>query len=1036
MKEITLLVNQKKGHDDKRGRDKPFRTLSAAVSEAKRLLSGSEPVDLHIALSDHRYDVKETIVLTDGDFGNPASSISFFGASGRSLISGKREILGRDFVKVPDKPYYVYQLPEEERDGDGLFPAFRDFYCNGRRACLCRNDVDTHIPFPIPAENDRGSEKNKVPKLYIDKELLEGLETDVLPLTELWIKVEWQIHCIHIEKIERRDRREGYVAVHILPEEWELFVRSYCQSLTGRPCYLANNIAFLDKPNEFYYDRRNGRIYYYPESDYAMSRAVCAYPTVDAIFRLSGCRNVAFENIAFTGTTSNYVTENGYITGQCGRIKRKNLGFLTDAAIYGENCEAIRIDRCEFYETGADAVYFNKKTRGLTVSNSAFRNIGATAIRVGRADSKWDEEKNSSKDIIIENNLIDGTGLTYTSNVGVFIGKAEKVQICHNTIKNSCYSAISVGWSWSLTEYPNLTQVDISYNYIDNFMFGMRDGGAIYTLGGNAPAKTADYINFMHHNYMVVGPTCGQNSVGYRVMYHDQGSSHWHDFDNVILAREDTPPRTAFVIGGSLNNLIERTYILNYSLTEPMTVEKTDDPNEKRVSAIEEGTLRQIPIDAIPDAAASIIRSAGCSFCMATPPVCPTYAHSEVIHVSQSAGNDRHSGLTSPCKTLEKAMETLRDLLSSKRSVSVRIELDSGEYLIDKTLKMETKDVISEDHEIIFSAAENQHATIGGAARILLMIENGKSIRFRNLSFTGRNASVGSAILAFRNAKDISFSQCDFSRINANAVLFSGVTQGVSVTDCLFSHIGGAALRFGAGEKHSDVSGNTDITVKNCLFEYIGYVIAESPAIYADACKNFFVRQNSFRDLSYEAVHVGYGKGPVTYPFGHDYNVANAYVSGNFVSSYCMARGGAAIRVSGGNCTHFHHQPFNVIEKNYIRVGEKTGNATGEFMVFSHENAASQWHTRFNCILPHKANESYLPLCYFSTDPHAYAIWAEGNVLITDRSPIFIEPHAIADPKRDLHDKENRCTPISALGEAEKEIILCAGCADARPVLP
>ncbi len=1036
MKEITLLVNQKKGSDEKRGRDKPFRTLSAAVKKAKEILRNRENIDLTIALTDARYELDAPISFTAADFRTSSSALTFYGAQGRPVVTSNREIAGNLFHKVEGKPYYMYEFPESAKDKKGLYPNFRDFYCNGHRVPMARTPIDSHIPFGIPCESDRKSEKNAVPKLYLDKALLEGIDLDTLPLTELWIKVEWQIHCVHIVSVERRDRREGYIAVRVLPEEWPHFIKAYCQSLAGRPCWLQNNLLFLTEPNHFYYDRKNGRIYYYPENDYMIERAVFAFPVLETLFDFSRVSNIAFENLTFTGTGSNHVTEEGYITGQCGRIIKDDVGFLTHAAIHGDYCKNIRVDGCDFYELSADALNFNMKTRNLTVTGSTFKNIGATAIRVGRAVIPWDPEKNWNKNIVIENNLIDGTGITYTSNVAVFIGKAERVQICHNTIKNSCYSAISVGWSWSIVDFPNLRHVDISYNYIDNFMYGMRDGGAIYTLGGNAPVEEEGFFNFMHHNYMVVGPTCGQNMTSYRVMYHDQGSSHWHDTDNVILAREEVPPRTAFVIGGAHNNLIERTYIINYSLSFPETVEHTDEAHAHLVKVYEKDTHRQITLDHIPEEACDIIRSAGSSFEMAKVPVRRSFAHAATIRVSESEGSDRHSGLSStPCKTLGRAFETLSDLLSSKSDIKVHIEIAPGEYTVDKTLTMDIRDYISDNFAVTF-VGSGEDTLINGAARILFALSDVKNIRFRKLAFQGRNASVGSTIFSVKNGEGITFSDCYFSRINANAILFSGVTENVVIKDSVFSHIGGSALRFGSGEPHSEKNGNIGITVKNNLFEYIGYVIAESPAVYCDVIKNSFIRQNTFLSLSYEAVSLGCGDGPALYPFGVDYNVAHTTVSGNYIDEFSMLRGGSAIRVIGGNCTHFHHPPLNFIYENYIKVGEKTGNATSEFSIISHEKAASQFHTRHNCILPAKHNKSTIPLLYLSTDPHAYSIWLEGNTLLSeDPELLLIEPLAIRDKKLDLHDKENH-VGSAELTEEAKRIILSSGCDISRPKLP
>ncbi len=1035
MKEITLLVNQKKGNDEKRFRDKPFRTLSAAIQKAKEILRNREFIELNIALSDARYEIDAPISFTAADFRTTASTLTFYGAQGRPVITSNREIAGCLFEKVDGKPYYMYEFPESAKNKKGLFPDFRDFYCNGRRVPLARTPIDTHIPFAIPCESDRESEKNQVPKLYVSKPLLDGIELDTVPSTELWIQTGALLHCLHITSVERRDHREGYVAVRLAPEEYNRFIRSYPGTLAGCPAFLQNNLLFLTEPNHFYYDRKNGRIYYYPENDYMVERAVFAYPMCERLFDFSRVSNIAFENLAFTGTASNDVTENGYITGRSGSVQGEAVGFASHAAIYGENCKNIRIEGCDFYDLASDAASFDFKTRNLTVTASSFRRIGASAIRVGGTASKWDTEKNSSKNIILENNLIEDAGVTYTGNAALFIGKAERVQICHNTIKRSYGSAISAGF-FPCDAFPNLNHLDISYNYIDGFMLGAHEGAAIYTVGTNAPRKNQSFLNFLHHNYIAVPSGYEHTAVGYHVICHDLGSSHWRDTDNVILAREEIPPRDAFVIAGAHNNLLERTYILNYSLPYPRTVKALEGEGGAELRIEERETNRSLTTDHIPDEVARIISASGSNTSPAKLPTRHVYAHTATIQVSEKDGNDRHSGLSSaPCKTLRRAIETLSDILSSKSDIKVRIEIAPGEYTVDETIYLDIRDYISENFAVSF-VGTGPDTIISGAARTLFLLSDIKNLRFRGLSFQGRNASVGSSIFRIRNGAEISFIDCNFSRINANAILFSGLTEKITVKDSVFSHIGGSALRFGVGTPHSELSGNSGITIQNNLFEYIGYVIAESPAIYCDVLQNGFIRQNTFLSLSYEAISLGCGSGPALYPFGYDYNIANTSISGNYIDEFSMLRGGSAIRLIGGNCTPFHRAPMNYIYENYIKVGEKTGNATSEFSIISHEKAASQLLTKDNCILPAKHNKSSIPLLYLSTDPHAYSIWLEGNMLLSeDPELLFIEPLAIREKKYELHDHNNRKSAAELTDEA-KHVILSAGCDISRPNLP
>ncbi len=1012
MKEKIIYVSARSGKDSEHSTLRPYRTLGAAVKVAREILKSETPISVHISVEEGRYTESSAIRISNTDIGCPDSTLTIAAQGNkRPVFTSAQSIAGNKFVKVKGKPYFLYEMSDEERLPDGSFPAFRDFYCNGKRAVLAENDHFANLPFAPPNEKNRKSADyvdTVAHKLYVDPKMIEGMTTDTDPLPEMWLRVEWQIHCIHIESINRREQKDGFVAVKIPDEEFAIFMRSYCQGLYGRPYKFKNSLSLLTQKNSFFYDRTHGKIYYYPETAASMKDAVLSYPLLENLLILDGVSNVILRNLAFTGITSNFVTENGYITGQCGYIKKDSLGFLTHAAVYGKGCNNVRVEGCDFYELGTDALHFNARTTDLTVFGCDFRNLAATAVRVGKPNGKWDDQENAAIGITIENNYISGTGLTFNSNPAIFLGLGVDVKINHNTIKNSAYSGISVGWSWGIANWPlgeniNLINVEIAYNYVDDFINCMRDGGAIYTLGGNAWEQHESYVNFMHHNYMVTGENAGE-VISYRVMYHDQGSSHWHDYDNVIVAREDNPPTSAFVIGGSMNQLIERTYIFNYFLPNPKSVYGPDGGGNA-VNIIERETRRGLSLKNIPAEARDIILSTGCSFCRAEIPMPHEYAHKIDIYLDAKDGSDRHSGTNeeSPCLTVAHALETARDIFAAKHNTEVRILFKKGCYPIDKSLTLTGEDFADGTHHLIFEAIEAGTVELENSARIGFDFKNVSTVSFRNLDLHSRNASLGSQVMHFENASEYSFHNCRFSRINASAVAFTGVTKDIELEACEFTHIGGYALSFGAGRAHDTQNGNEDIAIRNCLFDAIGYVFEDSPAIRFVVVKKLSVTRNSFSNLSYEAILLGIGEHPVEYGFGKEYNVLRVNISENHISDYMLCgKYGAAIRTRGGNCTHFNEKPFNVIDRNLIEPGEHAGGDNSDYAVFIHENGASHWHTRFNIIRPSARHASKSPLCRFLNA--AYCSWADENTVISDSELTFCDANEIL-AEHDLHDK-------------------------------
>ena len=983
-KRITLTV----------GKDRSYTSLHTAILAAKEHLSSEDPVSVEILFDGGTFPVADTVVLRKSDVKNASSSLTLRGVGREeTVLTGCAAFSGKDFSPVEEKPYYVYTLPETARDGEGRFPAFRDFYCNGKRATLAESEEMSFLPIKKQDEQPRGARRrNPIDenKLYVDEKMLGSITLGGTPVPEFWVRVEWQVFCLHIAEIDRTDRVDGCVALRFPSDEWRGFLMNYCTDLYSRPYWFRNHLSLLTRENEFYYDRENGKIYYIPESDTALVDATCGYPVTENLFSLYGVENIHFESLTFTGTTSNYVTENAYIADQCGWIHNVHLPnveqhiFIPNAAVYGENCRNVSFERCRFAEIGNDAVYLRKYTRELSVTNSQFYGIGSAAVRVGSPHMLWDERLDAAEHIRIENNVVRGAGLTFTSSAAFYISRAFHVSICHNTICDTCYSAISVGWTWGIQyetflENKQLAYIEIAHNFIDNFMYCMRDGGAIYTLGGNASPDYEPYLNTIHHNYMIVRETTGEALVGYRTIYHDQGSSHWHDYDNVILGREDNPPSSAFVIGGSRHQLIERTYILDYFLPRPLSV-FPPSPERERGSGdvIIRDTYRGIKSKDMPEEAKAIILAAGASTAMAPLPYEDVERTEMTIEVADA-------------NALAAALSDALSRLQHESALSLRLSLSGDVYRLDTPAVIESLHFGKHSRLTLFS---DNGATFTGNGDCLFSL-NGVS----DVTFTGIRFESAKTAIRARSCESITLLGCAFENMEENALVFTEKSRDITVDDCRFKSVGASAILF------PDKEDTESVTLTRSFFTEIGYGDAPVPAVRIARVSRLFVRQNEFAHLAAEALSLGSGNAPVDWSTDRHYNVLRAHILENRIEDFAEKTNGGAIVTSGGNRTRHHHQPFNVIENNCIRPGSKTGNGGGDYAVFVHGSGASQWHTRFNVIFPSAENPSVSPLCLYAKEPHnAYASWADENYVVSDTEFAFTNLKD-EDVSLDLHEK-------------------------------
>ena len=506
-----------------------YTARDAVLSYAKQVESGKrEKVELILDADDYvlekplSFDAAQEPALKN-------IALSFACEDGVAQFSSRRILDTADFKKEGE--YYTYQF---ERNENGEFPRFRDFYVDGRRAPMCRSASFIHA-FAFAEGKDRLCEEN-LEGMYISEEALDALPDGDFGAMELMICVEWEFDVLHVEKpdmsrVKYDENGKRHVLLKMKEDEFRAYIdgMNRCLQPKNREFFFRNHPAFLTE-GTFCYDHHTGTLRYDPKGELA---GACAVPRLDKLFVVGGMDGVSFENVAFSGISEAYVGDHGFLSHQANIEKRENKK-LEAAAIFARDIRRFSVRDCKFYDMNTNGILIVGGASRIHIRDCHFENIGMSAVSVGNPVCVGAAPKSCSYDVRIENNFLRRIGFDFPSAPAIQVFRVDGLSVCHNTIESCAYSGISIGWEWGLQKYVlgemvNIRDAEIAYNRILHHMQILNDGGAIYAVGCNCDKEYTKYFNFMHHNFAY--RDAPRRTV--RGYYLDGSSTNWHVYDNV-----------------------------------------------------------------------------------------------------------------------------------------------------------------------------------------------------------------------------------------------------------------------------------------------------------------------------------------------------------------------------------------------------------------------------------------------------------------------------------------------------------------------
>lgn len=481
---------------------------------------------IRIELADGIHKIDEPIKINGTDFGS--GLVLAAAPDAHPVIDATVALDAEGFVQ--EGGYFVYRF---QPDADGNMPVFHDFYDNGRKIPICRSRFSV-LTEALPDPKNRDNPENLI-GLYVEEGSLKGIDDFTYPV-EFHIFLEWEYYMFHAVGVDYTDRifRNGrnYVRLKFKSDEFLDFIKKHhpLLSIERRLIYYSNHPALLT-PGTWAYDGEQGILYYMPEQGKVEAPA---YSVTRCLIEVENAANIRFENLTFTGTGCTEPAVAGYMSGQANTEVR--YGVLPCSAVLLRNTKNISFENCSFTELGSNGIQSADRAENIVIRNCIFKNNAMSAVSLGSHNTEWLEQE-ANYQFEITNNYMEHIGMEYPTCPGIYIAHIDGLKLMHNTIRDVAYSGISVGWRWDTVtfgygEKVNIKDAEIAYNRIEDFMKLLRDGGAIYVVGGNCKVEHQDLFNTMHDNF-AVRPQDKEWKNCSRGYYLDGASSNWHVYRNV-----------------------------------------------------------------------------------------------------------------------------------------------------------------------------------------------------------------------------------------------------------------------------------------------------------------------------------------------------------------------------------------------------------------------------------------------------------------------------------------------------------------------
>lgn len=539
--------------------DLPFRTLERARDEVRKI-NGDMSGDICVYLRGGTYCLTEPVVFDTRDSGTNGHRIIYTAYESEiPVINGASQVTG--WTQYNEKIYKA----SLDRDYK-----LRNLYVNDKRASMTSKTVSAQGGFgeySVTAgqadwawdsgkKSDGASYKSDdIPKISSNKDDLE-----IVNGTTWNENIVCSRDVIDINGSTVILFQQPYGAIAQTPGWNAGFSTSGTHTIY-------NAFEFMDEPGEFYFDKTEKILYYYPREGEDMRFADVEAPTAERLIVIDGesvqnrVKNLSFSGITFENTDyqlTEVAGSHGKATCQASNSyiafadsnwhsKKYEMDDTLPAMIDITNSESISFTGNIIKHSGSDGLSMTNDVVDSYVTGNYINDITASGITIGHpqhiyiGDGTAQNHEKYAPGIegICKNNVVSSNMLYDISVVHGFGGCAaitayyvEGLKITHNQINRTAYNGIHLGWGWcEFLDSDTCRDNEICYNRVTDCLNRLHDSGGIYTIG-QMPGT------IINENYVERIPAAAPYQPTYG-LHNDEGTAYIEENDNVLEISPD-----------------------------------------------------------------------------------------------------------------------------------------------------------------------------------------------------------------------------------------------------------------------------------------------------------------------------------------------------------------------------------------------------------------------------------------------------------------------------------------------------------------